>query len=144
MIGQIERQLTLSTGCPGLLIYGRRRMGKSTLIRNLDAFVPESVCIVTISMQDPAAFTSLPHFSRLLRRRLKAELGDGGSSTGDDLDGLYKSLDRANTHLDETDKRLAIALDEFENIDQKIGEGAFPLDLLATLRESIQNHRRLI
>jgi hypothetical protein len=115
-------------------------MGKSTLIRNLDAFVPEGVRIATISMLDPAAFTSLSHFSR----RLKAALGDFGSSTGDDLDGLYKSLDHANDQLESTNGRLAVALDEFENIDQKIGEGVFPLDLLATLRESIQNHRRLI
>ena len=98
VIGQVERQLTLAMGCPGLLIYGRRRMGKSTLIRNLDAFVPEGVRIATISMLDPAAFTSLSHFSR----RLKAALGDFGSSTGDDLDGLYKSLDQANDQLEST------------------------------------------
>jgi len=140
VIGQVERQLTLANGCPGLLIYGRRRMGKSTLIRNLDDFVPETVRIAIISMHEPAAFTSIPHFSR----RLKAELGDAGGSGDDDLDGLYESLDRANLDLEERNGRLVLALDEFETIDVKIGEGVFPQDLLATLRESIQNHRRLI
>jgi hypothetical protein len=49
VLGQLERQVMLATGCPGLLIYGRRRMGKSTLLRNLDGFVPGSVRIVTIA-----------------------------------------------------------------------------------------------
>ena len=60
VLGQIERQVMLATGCPGLLIYGRRRMGKSTLLRNLDGFLPGSIRIASISMQNPAAFTSHP------------------------------------------------------------------------------------
>ena len=135
VIGQVERQLTLASGCPGLLIYGRRRMGKSTLIRNLDAFVPDSVRIVTISMQDPAAFTSLSHFVRLVSRRIKTEFGEGNELTKDDLDGLSQHLSQVNEVIAGQDRRLVLALDEFENIDQKIGEGVFPLDLLATLRE---------
>ena len=59
VLGQLERQVMLATGCPGLLIYGRRRMGKSTLLRNLDGFLPGSVRIASISMQNPAAFTSV-------------------------------------------------------------------------------------
>jgi len=142
--GQVERQLTLATGCPGILIYGRRRMGKSTLIRNLDAFVPESVRIINVSMQNPAAFTSTAHFTRLISQRLKAELGDSDEPAGEDLEGLYQRLNQVNEVLEGQDRRLVLAFDEFENIDQKIGEGVFPLDFLATLRESIQNHRRLI
>jgi hypothetical protein len=46
--------------------------------------------------------------------------------------------------LEKADRRLILALDEFENIDSKIGEGVFSADLLATIRESIQSHRRLI
>ncbi len=39
--------------------------------------------------------------------------------------------------------RLLIALDEYEMLDQKIGEGVLPSALLDTLRESIQSHRRI-
>ena len=59
-IGQVERQIALATGCPGLLIYGRRRMGKSTLIRNLDAFVPDTVRIASVSMQTRSFSTPQP------------------------------------------------------------------------------------
>ncbi len=65
MLGQLERQVMLATGCPGLLIYGLRCMGKSTLLRNLDGFLPPSVRIVSISMQNPAAFTSISSLSAL-------------------------------------------------------------------------------
>ena len=37
-----------------------------------------------------------------------------------------------------------IGIDEYEQIDTKIGEGVFPKDLLATIRESIQQHRQII
>jgi hypothetical protein len=39
--------------------------------------------------------------------------------------------------------RLIVALDEYELIDAKVGEGVFGPDLLATLRESIASHRRI-
>ena len=37
-----------------------------------------------------------------------------------------------------------LAIDEYENIDAKIGEGVFPRDLLATFRELVQSHRRIV
>jgi len=41
-------------------------------------------------------------------------------------------------------RRLLLALDEYEMLDAKLREGVFTQDLLATLRESIQSHRRII
>ena len=145
VIGQVERQITLSTGCPGLLIYGRRRMGKSTLIRNLDAFVPETVHIAGLSMQDPTAFSSTAHFVRRIDQELRAALNDGFATLeSEDLGGLFERLTNANAKLENAERRLVLAIDEFENIDKKIGEEVFSSDLLTTIRESIQNHRRLI
>jgi hypothetical protein len=40
-------------------------------------------------------------------------------------------------------RRLILAVDEYENIDVKIGEGVFPVDLLAAVRTSIQTHRQI-
>lgn len=50
IIEALEEQLTLPAGCPGLLITGRRRMGKSTLIRNLRGFIPETIKVVIVPM----------------------------------------------------------------------------------------------
>jgi hypothetical protein len=145
VIGQLERQLILATGCPGLLIYGRRRMGKSTLIRNLDAFVPEAVRIANVSMQNPALFTSTAYFIREIDRDMSALLNDETATlNSEDLNGLLKRLSSANSWLEDAGLRLILAIDEFENIDAKIGEGVFSPDLLATIRESVQSHRHLI
>jgi hypothetical protein len=145
VIGQVERQVTLATGCPSLLIYGRRRMGKSTLIRNLDAFVPDTIRIASVSMQNPKLFSSTAYFVRLIDEKLRAALNDGSAALrSDNLGGLFERLTSANSWLDDAGLRLILAIDEFENIDAKIGEGVFSLDLLATIRESVQSHRRLI
>jgi hypothetical protein len=39
---------------------------------------------------------------------------------------------------------LRAAIDEYESIDQLIGEGVFPPRLLDTIRESIQTHRHIV
>ena len=145
VIGQVERQVTLANGCPSLLIYGRRRMGKSTLIRNLDAFVPDTVRIASVSMQNPKLFTSTAYFVRLIDEKLRAALNDESAALkSEDLGGLFERLSSANSWLENAGLRLILAIDEFENIDTKIGEGVFSPDLLATIRELIQSHRRLI
>ena len=145
VIDQVERQVTLATGCPGLLIYGRRRMGKSTLIRNLDAFVPDTIRIASVSMQKPDAFSSAAYFVRLIDKEVSAALTDSSAALkSEDLGGLFERLSSANSWLEAAGLRLILAIDEFENIDTKIGEGVFSADLLATIRELVQSHRRLI
>lgn len=145
VIGQLERQVTLAAGCPSLLIYGRRRMGKSTLIRNLDDFVPDTVRIAGVSMQDPKFFSSTAYFIRQIDEKLCSVLNDESAELkSDNLGALFERLSCANAELKKADRRLILAIDEFENIDAKIGEGVFSPDLLATIRESIQSHRRLI
>jgi hypothetical protein len=62
----------------------------------------------------------------------------------EDLPGLSRFLASCNEALGGTGRRLVIAIDEYENIDRKIGERVFPEDLLAMIRESIQTHRNLI
>ena len=144
VLGQLERQVMLATGCPGLLIYGRRRMGKSTLLRNLRGFLPWSVRIVSISMQNPAAFTSVSSLSRLIMDEVLKIYAARNVPRSYDLSGLFQLLDENNTDLEEEEKQMILAFDEFEQFDVKIGEGAFNLDLLATIRESVQMHRHLI
>ena len=144
-VGELERQVMLATGCPGILLYGRRRTGKSTLLKNLGAFVPTSVRLASISLQNPQAFTSLESLLRTLARECRAVLAgaDSGLAEPADLPGLFAWLEGVNGALDRRGERLVLALDEYEQIDAKIGEGVFGLDLLATLRESIQKHRRV-
>jgi hypothetical protein len=144
--GEIERQLMLATGCPGMVLYGRRRTGKSTILRNLDQFLPRQAHVAVVSMQDPEAFTSPDLFARRIAIAVATTWPDEPTPMPEQpgLTGLFALLGRTNERLLAEGRRLLLALDEYENIDQKIGEGVFTQDLLATLRESIQTHRRIV
>jgi hypothetical protein len=143
VIGKLEQQVMLATGCPGVILYGRRRRGKSSALRNLTGLglLPVSVRAATISMQEPKAFSSLAAFAGRIAQEIAPELP--GGATPETLSELFDLLTRYNQQLASRKERLILALDEYENIDLKIGEGVFSLDLLATIRESIQTHRSI-
>jgi hypothetical protein len=141
VVGQLDQQVTLAGGCPGVVLYARRRMGKSTLLRNLTGLLPESINAAVISLQDPTAFTSLEHFVARIAQAVQP-VPTGGEFPRD-LPGLQRHLETCNARLKQESRRLLLALDEYEQIDVKIGEGVFPRDLLPAIRESIQSHRQI-
>ena len=144
VIEELEGQIMLASGCPGLLVYGRRRMGKSTLLRNLAGFLPGSVLTAGFSMQNPSAFTSPTSLASLIARTAREAVGDSPSAAAPEtLPALFDALADINRRLEESDRRLVLACDEFEAIDSKIGERVFTLDLLSTIRELVQTHRRI-
>src|SRR5262245_48765659 len=133
-------------GTPGIILYGRRRVGKSTLLRNFSGFLPPAVRSIVLSMQNPELSTSTELFVRSMgqeiRRVFPAAEAIGGIPS--DLPSLFFFLSECKARLGDEDRLLLLTVDEYENIDQKIAQGIFPEDLLATVRESIQSHRRLI
>ena len=146
VVGELEAQLMLATGCPGLVLYGRRRTGKSTLLGNLDGFLPESVSVATLSMQDPRAFTSLDSLIGLIADTIARALPDAPRPAAPPaaLPELFEALAATDRWLLGQGRRLLLAIDEYEYLDSRIGEGVLPVELLWTVRESIQTHRRLI
>jgi energy-coupling factor transporter ATP-binding protein EcfA2 len=142
LLGELERQILMATGCPGVLIYGRRRMGKSTLLRNLSGLLPARILVVQISMQRATAFSSQDDLLAQVAGEVSAIVsGLPGPPVG--LKGLESFLTAANQRLEAIGSRLLLALDEYEYLDRKIGEGVFTEDLLAVFRESIQTHRNI-
>ena len=144
LIAELQGQITLATGCPGLLLYGRRRMGKSTLIRNAEPFLPATVRVARLSMQDPGAFGSLEGLLATIVERACEAAGVPAGGEPEGLAAFYRRLGEVDAALAAAERRLVLAIDEYENIDAKIGEGVFPRDLLATFRESVQSHRRIV
>ncbi len=145
VLEQLEQQVMLGTGCPGIVLYGRRRMGKSTLLRNLTGFLPLEVLTVNVSMQNPQLVASLASFAHTLAEQVQTQAPGLklNEALPDDLPRLFRFLTAANEKLAAEQYRLLLAVDEYEALDAKIGAGVFPHDLLDTLRESIQTHRRL-
>lgn len=143
ILGDLEQLVMLATGCPALLIYGRRKMGKSTLLHNLQGLLPRNILLVRISMQNAEAFTSLSTLVSLMAREISRAV-PGLSLQAGDLQGLARCLNTTQDRLSGGDERLLIAIDEYENLDRKIGAGVLDEDLLAVLRDSIQTHRRIV
>ncbi len=143
---ELQRQILGSGACPGLLLYGRRRTGKSTVLRNLRSFLPQTIHVAEASMHDPRFFTSPATLVEHLSERMLAALVDTGGPralTSTDLLGFSRLLGQVDASLGE-ERRLLVALDELEFLDHKIGEGALGVDLLALLRDSLQSHRHVI
>jgi hypothetical protein len=145
VVGELEQQITLSTGCPGLVLFGRRRVGKSSILHNLTGFLPTEVTTTFVSMQDPNMFTSRESFVRSLSVKIQEQLPAApiAADSISDLRGFFGFLTRCNEQLEADGKRLLLAVDEYEMIDRKIGERVFETDLLDTIRESIQTHRHI-
>jgi len=144
VLGQLEQQILMSRGCPGIVLYGRRRMGKTTTIKNLGGFLPATVIPIIISMQNPASFISLESFILSVTQQTHEALPE--SILIVDHPGLpefYEYLCKIDALLRDSGKRLLVALDEYELIDKNIGEGIFPPRLLDTIRQSVQEHRSI-
>jgi hypothetical protein len=135
VIRELERHIRAASGCRAMVLYSGRRMGKSTVLENLRGELHNTVDSVVVSMQDPEMFEGVATFCAGLGRLVLPD-----SLPPEDLRGLFRHLGERNESLKAADRRLLIAIDEYEMIDEKIGEGVFTVDVLATLRESIQTH----
>ena len=138
----IVQQALMAKGCPGIILYARRRMGKSTLLKNLSGFLPTNFSSIVFSMQNPDYFTSLSLWTTSLSEQIQRQVPLDLESPSD-LPAFFGLLEKCNKKLEAEGQRLILGIDEYEGIDLKIGEGSFNKDLLSTLRESIQTHRHI-
>lgn len=96
-------------------------------------------------MQDPKAFASLEGWLAVVSVPVRAVWPERERpETPDSLPAFFHLLGECNQRLETAGQRLLLAIDEYENLDRKLGEGVFPEDLLHMLRESIQTHRRIV
>ena len=144
LLGEMERLLTQPGGGPGLLLYARKRMGKSTLLENLKPLVSGDLSVAYISMQSAEAFTSTNHWAAHVARISQKVCPEAqGLSPVNDLAELAAFLRELNERLTKAGRRLLIALDEYEVIDEKIGSGQLSADILMQIRAAIQHQRQI-
>ena len=143
---ELERLASQQSGARCVLLYGRRRIGKSVVLRNLRVILPETIRVATISMEEAQAFASLEGLLKVLSQAIatRVPLPDNHDPLPQTLVAFEQFLAAANSRLTNDGRKLIVAIDEYEYLDAKLAEGVLPVELLATLRNSIQTHVQLL
>ena len=147
-LSKIERYLS-APNPPALFVYGHRRMGKTSILLNLDAHLGDDVLLVYLDMQGLIQQADRPgdllfDICRALTRRLtKAELGPVDEPMSEEFATSGAAWRRFADLLRDLEpvlgeKRLVLAFDEFEYLEQGLSDERLDRDLLQSLR-SLQN-----
>jgi len=153
IVARIE-QLLVDRRRPPLLLYGQRRMGKTSLLRNLGRLLPSTIVPLFVDGQKTALASDYPDFLYNIGREMEKS---AEQQRGLNLPPLNHEMLATNPFtcfnewLDEVEQMLKaqgfnialLALDEFEVLDTVLTKGRFDeTDVLSMLRHMIQ-HRPL-
>jgi hypothetical protein len=145
---QIER-LLLSRQCPPLLLYGQRRMGKTSLLNNMGRLLPSAIVPLFVDLQGPLSQAN--DHAGLLAVLARSMAAAAQSQRAIDLPLLTRQDLQSDPFLcfDEwlhaVERRLepAVALlmlDEFEVLERALARGRFDEErVLGLLRHLIQH-----
>ena len=151
-IGSRIEQLLLDKRRPPLLLYGQRRMGKTSLLNNLGRLLPSTVVPLYVDLQGAPASASdyaglLYTVARIMidaaqrQRNLPLPLLSRAQVSKDPFTSFDEWLDQVERRLDE--RTALLILDEFEALDSAIEKGRFDEeDILGMLRHLIQHRPR--
>ncbi|OYE01631.1 hypothetical protein CDG79_28465 [Nostoc sp. 'Peltigera membranacea cyanobiont' 232] len=144
-------QLLLDYRRPPLLLYGQRRMGKTSLLNNIGKLLPNSIIPMFIDLQGaPSSASDHAGFVYNLAREMEKSAKKQGVTLpslarevlkSDPFTYFYEWLDKVEQALEEN--TVLLALDEFEVLDNAIAKGRFDeQDVLGMLRHLIQHRPR--
>ena len=150
-LGSRLEQLILDARRPPLLLYGQRRMGKTSLLNNLNRLLPSTIIPLFVDLQGNAASASnLAGFLYALAKDLRTaaiqreiallpvQLAD---FQAEPIIQFNDWLDTLETALG--DNIALLALDEFEALDTAFQrERLDPEDVLGLLRRLIQHRSK--
>ncbi|MBL1203289.1 MAG: ATP-binding protein [Nostoc sp. GBBB01] len=150
-IGTRIEQLLLDRRRPPLLLYGQRRMGKTSLLNNIGKLLPNSIIPMFVDLQGASSSASdhtgfLYNLAKEMEKSAKKQGLTLPSLTrevlkSDPFTYFYEWLDKVEQALEQNTALLA--LDEFEVLDNAIAKGRFDeQDVLGMLRHVIQHRPR--
>ncbi|WP_375471375.1 AAA family ATPase [uncultured Nostoc sp.] len=150
-IGLRIEQLLRDRRRPPLLLYGQRRMGKTSLLNNIGKLLPNSIIPMFIDLQGaPSSASDHAGFLYNLAREMEKSAKKQGVTLpslarevlqSDPFTYFYEWLDKVEQALEQNTALLA--LDEFEVLDNAIAKGRFDeQDVLGMLRHLIQHRPR--
>ncbi|MCC5641038.1 AAA family ATPase [Nostoc sp. CHAB 5844] len=151
-IGSRIEQLLLDRRRPPLLLYGQRRMGKTSLLNNIGKLLPNTIIPMFVSLQ--GAPSSASDYNGFLYNLAKGMINSSKQQSGLILPSLTREaladdpFTRFDEWLDQVEQTLEqntalLMLDEFETLDSAISKGRFDEeDVLGMLRHLIQHRSR--
>ncbi|NUM43827.1 MAG: AAA family ATPase [Anaerolineales bacterium] len=151
---RIER-LIMSRQSPPLLLYGQRRMGKTSLLKNLGRLLPQSVVPLYIDIQGPIENASNhASFFQKIAEEMSKSARDNRGLTFPKLDEQKLATDpiiQFDQWLDQVESvadtqhgnAILLTLDEFEALDNAFQKGSLEENaVLGYLRHLIQHRDR--
>ncbi|MBN2006790.1 MAG: ATP-binding protein [Anaerolineae bacterium] len=154
IMSQIERHWANPGALPPLILYGHRKMGKSSILRNLDKGLPTNTLLVYLDMQNSATLINhtgdlLREFAEGIHQKCVSDFPQAGLEmrpadyvdVGSARFALNALLARLDAHIG--NHRIVLVVDELEQIQYKIDEGSINPDVLKYLRSRIQQYHWL-
>lgn len=153
IVARIE-QLLLDRRRPPLLLYGQRRMGKTSLLRNLGRMLPRATVPLFVDGQRIALATDYPDLlynlaavisqSAERERQLVLPPLSRDALAASPFTCFNEWLDTVEVMLERSGYTIALlALDEFEALGAVLDKGRFDVsDFLSLLRHTIQHRPR--
>ena len=148
-IGTRIEQLLLDRRRPPLLLYGQRRMGKTSLLNNLKKLLPNSIIPMFVDLQGtPSSAKDSTGFLFNLAKQMIISAKRQSALTLPPLtretlqDDPFTNFDEWLDKVEETlgENTALLMLDEFEVLDNAISKGRFDEeDVLGMLRHLIQH-----
>ncbi|MFM6511540.1 MAG: AAA family ATPase [Microcystis panniformis] len=132
-----------------VVLYGHRRMGKTSILRNLEAYLPPNVSVIYINLQRVATVTSLAevllNMAEEIAQTLAIDAPEEEKISQHPEMYFNRYLDRLMRQIlpERAKTGLIIALDEFEIIEDLIEANTLPRNFLGYLRSLVQSSPRL-
>lgn len=151
----IEKNIINASQRPALLLYGRRRTGKSSTLLNLPRLLSSQLDPVYIDCQDAKWHESDQAFCYNLAREIFERLFQSDDVKGirQPQEALFEknAFTRLDEYLDqfewlatERGKRILLAFDEYEGLEESIAGGDISKNVLGKLRNIIQHRARIV
>lgn len=150
ILRQIENYWATGTLTPVLIVYGHRRMGKTSILRNLDHRTATDSLLVYLDMQDSTLVEHSGDFLLEIAEAIyRTAVNVGLSVDAEPKPASFSTLNRARRSLNVllrslapymTSRRLILAIDEFELIETSMIEGDIDPVVLGYLRAINQEH----
>ena len=154
VVDLIKSNLTSSISQkPSLFLYGRRRVGKSSVLINLPTLLEKQYISVYIDFQDPKYGESQTSFCYHLSKVICDSLNDRGfpseylaigSFQNNPFTALGSWLDQTEELLKKESKLVLICFDEYEKIEQCILKDSLTTAVLDELRNIIQHRKYFV